>query len=110
MRGRKITFRNIGIVQGSRVWQNSETGVEIIKGKNFAEVGLYYICAPTMDGSGRTVIATRTKHDISVAVARSYAVQFRAEIAQAYIEAVGTHSSDYWERATDGMPRVPAFS
>lgn len=52
-RERKITFTNVGIAQGSRVWRNSETGVEIIKGKHFGKVGLYYVCIPAQTKEGR---------------------------------------------------------
>lgn len=82
---RKITFANVGIVQRSRVWLNSETGVEITKGANFPEVGLYYVSIPTPDGRF-VVTATRTLAD-----ARGWATeqveQMRELIAKAYDDA-----------------------
>lgn len=56
-KARKLTFPNVGTIQGSRVWRNSETGVEIVKGKNFAEVGLYYVCAPKVGPDVRRVVS-----------------------------------------------------
>jgi hypothetical protein len=115
MTERKITFRNTGLVKGSRVWRNSETGVEIIKGKNFAEVGLYYVCIPVAAGErngadGRRVVGSQSSLAAARLCAKGYAYAGRAAIAEAYTEALDEHSSRYWEQATDGMPRVPAFS
>jgi hypothetical protein len=87
MRNRKITFTNVGVIQGSRVWRNSETGVEIIKGKNFTEVGLYYACFPTQDRDGRAVMtATPTLKDAR-AMAEIAARRVRRDVAKAYTEA-----------------------
>jgi hypothetical protein len=87
MSERKITFPNVGIVDGSQVWRNSETGIEIIKGKNFAEVGLYYVCHPMNDQGGRSVgFAVKTMRDArecGVLLARL----MREVIATAYVAA-----------------------
>jgi hypothetical protein len=85
---RKITFPSIGIEQGSRVWRNSETGVEIIKGKNFKEVGLYYVCVPTLDGAGRAVVGARTSLADARTDAMRVASSMREEIGEAYDAAV----------------------
>lgn len=83
-----ITFPNIGIVKGSRVWRNRETGVEIVKGANFAEVGLYYICVPTAPGAhdgaqGRRMVAHRTSFAEAREIATRRAAHWRAVIARA---------------------------
>jgi hypothetical protein len=87
MAERKITFRNVGVVKGSRVWRNSETGVEIIKGKNFAEVGLYYVCIPVAAGTsadGRRVVGSQSSLAAARLCAKGYAYAGRAAIAEAY--------------------------
>ncbi len=91
-RERKITFPNVGIEQGSRVWRNAETGVEIIKGKNFAANGLYYVCIPAapkeMCGpDGRRIVASQSSLAAARLCALGYAYTGRAAIAEAYIEA-----------------------
>jgi hypothetical protein len=111
---RKITFPNVGVIQGSRVWRNSETGVEIIKGKNFKLNGFYYVAVPTRTAEGRMIVATRDSLKGARGAATYYVDwQMRTSIAQAYIEASledSDHSvSIYWENATIGMARVPAF-
>lgn len=181
MNTRKITFRNVGIVQGSRVWRNSETGVEIIKGKNFAMNGLYFVAVPTLDSTGRYIGTTCTSLATARRMAAIHVEQWRIRIRRAHTEAFledsdrngerlaadrererareiearasmnpawmpPTHyrspelgyqacgemyasdgltevrgevtcqrcrdryRSDYWEQATTGMPRVPAFT
>lgn len=113
-RERKITFPYAGVGVGSRVWRNSETGVEIIKGKNFAEVGLYYVCIPSapkaMTGPvGRRIVGSQSTLSMARSMANGYALYMRASIAEVYTEALDEHSSRYWEHATNGMPRTPAF-
>jgi hypothetical protein len=155
-RARKITFPNVGIEQGSQVWRNSETGIEIIKGKNFAEVGLYYICLPDLSKDGRRMVDTASTLAQARVKARIRAEYRRDRIATDYtlacledsdrsVSSRTTHyrspelgyqacgemySSDsltderdrvncqrcrdrynsaYWENATAGMARVPAF-
>lgn len=89
MRDRKITFTNIGIVQGSRVWRNSETGVEIIKGKNFEEVGLYYVCIPVIspNGAGRRMVSHQTSLSRARSMATDYVWTMRHWIEEAYTAA-----------------------
>lgn len=87
-----MTFPYVGEVKGSNVWRNRGTGVEIIKGKNFAEVGLYYVCVPTAprdhDGrDGRRVVAHRTTFAEARRVAQGRAYAWRSLIAQAYTPA-----------------------
>ena len=89
---RKITFSNVGIVKGSRVWRNHETGVEIIKGSNFAEVGLYYVCVPTApsarDGDQtRRMVGRSTTLKGARDTATWYAHHWRAVIAKAHTAA-----------------------
>lgn len=85
---RAITFPYVGEIKGSKVWRNTETGVEIIKGANFAEVGLYYVAVPALSSDARTVVTTAD----ALAKAREYAARaagtMREEIAAAYGEAV----------------------
>jgi hypothetical protein len=76
--GRLITFPSIGIVKGSQAWRNSETGVEIIKGGNFYEVGLYYVCVPLLGGLGRNLVA----YEDTFAAARSEAIRFAVSMRQ----------------------------
>jgi len=84
---RKITFLNVGIEQGSRVWRNPETGVEIIKGKNFTEVGLYYIAHPTIDAPGRDAVAAVATLTEARKLATVLADVTRTRMAKAYTEA-----------------------
>lgn len=63
MKQRKITFRNVGVEQGSRVWRNSETGVEIV-----CEMGGYTVVIPS-DGGERVLFAD------TLAQAREHAVR-----------------------------------
>lgn len=95
---RKITFTNIGIEQGSRVWRNSETGIEIIKGKNFAQVGLYYVCHPTQDRDGRAVGFTATTMKAARGLGEVLARHMRRDIAKAYTEACLEDSDREGER------------
>src|SRR5690349_13823059 len=86
---RKITFRNAGVVKGSRVWLNTETGVEIIKGANFAEVGLYYVCEPTRDAMGRTMVSHHKTLSAARVAATAQAMHWRGWIIpNAYAEAL----------------------
>jgi hypothetical protein len=82
--GRLITFPAAGIVRGSRVWRNSETGVEIIRGTNYGLTNVYYVCVPTSDFTVREMVA----YDETFAAARSEAIRFaiamRKVIATAY--------------------------
>lgn len=84
---RKITFQSIGDVKGSQVWRNRETGVEIIKGKNFREIGLYYICVPTQGEDARLVVGTATKLTEARMKAHRSADSVREKIAEAFVEA-----------------------
>lgn len=159
---RKITFPYVGIIEGSRVWQNAETGVQIVKGKNFVEVGLYYVLAPTRYSNAPDLMVYVNTLTGARIAAYAVAEMVRAEIGDAYeqataegrergesrmlaacdcdgthapnpgghsvacrlremldlgqptideqhAEALDEHSSRYWERATEGLPRVPAF-
>jgi hypothetical protein len=95
-RARKITFANVGIEQGSRVWRNSETGVEIIKGKNFTANGLYYVCIPAapkeMCGPvGRRIVGSQSSLAAARLCAKGYAYAGRAAIAEAYDAAHEAH-------------------
>lgn len=88
-----MSFPFAGQVKGSNVWRNRETGVEIIKGKNFAEVGLYYVCVPAAprdhDGAdARRVVAHRTSFAAARRVAQGRALAWRFLIAQAFDAAV----------------------
>ena len=82
-RERKITFINVGVIDGSRVWRNHETGVEIIKGKRFS-VGLYYIASPTLDDRGRTVVGTAMTLSEARVKATAYVAHLRIYISRAY--------------------------
>lgn len=95
---RKLTFPSVGVIKNSRVWRNRETGVEIIKGANFAEVGLYYVCTPTQDSSGRIVVATRSSFSSAFMVARGRAMHWRVMIAQAHTAACLEDSDREGER------------
>lgn len=90
---RAITFPYVGEIKGSKVWRNTETGVEIIKGANFAEVGLYYVAVPALSSDARTVVTTAD----ALAKAREYAARaagtMREEIAAAYGEALVENGS-----------------
>lgn len=86
-KARKLTFPNVGTIQGSRVWRNSETGVEIVKGRNFAEVGLYYVCVPKVGPDVRRVVAHRGTLAAARTLAVSYAEAWREVIADHYDEA-----------------------
>lgn len=100
MRNRKLTFTNVGVIKGSRVWRNQETGVEIIKGKNFAEVGLYYVCVPTRDAAGRIVVTTCTTLATARKMAAIRAEQWRIRIRQAHTDACLEDSDREGERLT----------
>jgi hypothetical protein len=96
---RQITFRNVGIEQGSRVWRNSETGVEIIKGKNFKLNGLYYVAVPTRTAEGRMIVATRDSMKGARGAAAYYVdCQMRTSIAKAHTEALLEDSDRNGER------------
>lgn len=97
-RERKITFTNVGIVQGSRVWRNSETGVEIIKGKNFSMNGLYFVAVPTLDSRGRYIGTTCTSLATARRMAAIHAEQWRIRIRQAHKEALLEDSDRDGER------------
>jgi hypothetical protein len=88
MASSKITFPLIGTVKGSRVWRNTETGVEIIKGVNFAEVGLYYVAVPTLGADARAVVTARTTLAAARADAARVAATMREEIDLARAEAL----------------------
>jgi hypothetical protein len=95
---RKITFRNVGVEQGSRVWRNSETGVEIIKGKNFAEVGLYYVAQASLDKAGRDAVAATPTLAEARKLATALADVTRHRIAKSYTEALLEDSDREGER------------
>lgn len=94
-KARKITFPNVGMIEGSRVWRNSETGIEIIKGKNFKEVGLYYVCVPSLvkKGSPRRIVGHQTSLSMARSMAIGYVYVVRQWIAEAY-EAACLEDSD----------------
>ena len=98
MSERKITFPGVGTEQGSRVWRNAETGVEIIRGKNFKEAGLYYVCVPTLDEAGRMVIGTATTLAQARVKARVRAEYRRDRIATDYTLALLEDSDRNGER------------
>lgn len=103
---RKITFQSLGEVQGSQVWLNREAGVEIIKGKRFAEVGLYYICIPTQDAAGRMAVGTATKLADARVKAAEFVEQVRIEISDAYSAA--TREDSRRVATVNPGSRVPA--
>lgn len=101
MNARKITFRNVGIVKRSRVWLNSETGVEIIKGANFAEVGLYYVTTPSQGRDNRSIFAAVKTFVEARTRATALVERFRAVIAKDHDEAL----EENLKRFAAGGPR-----
>lgn len=87
-RARKLTFPSVGVIKGSRVWRNRETGVEISR-RIDADAGVdsYYVWVPTQDG--RVSIATRSSFADAFVVAQGRAMNWRNMIAEAYMEAMG---------------------
>jgi hypothetical protein len=80
---RKITFPTVGIVQGSRVWRNHETGVEIV------ETGAdYRVQFPTQDSTGRAVMTTTPTLADAEIMGGIAARRVRRDVAAAHAEAV----------------------
>lgn len=80
MNARNLTFTNVGVIDGSRTWRNSETGVEIIRSKDAA--GRYSVCFPTQDRDGRAVMTvTPTLEDARI-MAEIAARRVRRDIAK----------------------------
>lgn len=81
MTTRKLTFPSAGVEQGSRVWRNHETGVEII------EAGAdYRVQFPTKDG--RAVMTTTPTLADAEIMAGIAARRVRRDVAAAHAEAV----------------------
>jgi hypothetical protein len=92
-KARPVTFPYVGEIKGSKVWRNAETGVEIIKGANFAEVGLYYVVVPTLSSDARTVVTTAYHLNVVRGYAARVAGTMREEIATAHAEALVENGS-----------------
>lgn len=105
MNARKITFRNVGIVKRSRVWLNSETGVEIIKGANFAEVGLYYVATPSQGRDNRSIFAAVKTFAEARTRATALVERFRAVIAKDHDEALADENARWNEQAGRAQTR-----
>ena len=100
-RTRKLTFPSVGVIKGSRVWRNQETGVEISKRDGdlaAAGVSSYYIWTPTLDHTGRIAVAARHSFADAFVVAQNRAMHWRREIAQAHTAACLEDSDRNGER------------